>query len=168
MHVGNELGAGKPYKAKLEDMIALGCAFLMGFINVTWIMILNKKEQERNLLNYLFTSKNYSCSLKKDSIMMQCLRSPKTIASESGTNRSVLKREQGILSIFKCPQIVAYQGCDITFENGAYWFNLFMEYAPRGMLTDAVRKHNGGMEETMVGSHAPQIMLGLNYHHEEK
>ncbi|KAJ1387728.1 hypothetical protein SESBI_39715 [Sesbania bispinosa] len=71
MQVGNELGAGKPYKAKLEAMIALGCAFLMGFINVTWTMILNKKEQERNLLNNHFTSKNYSCSLKKDSIMVK-------------------------------------------------------------------------------------------------
>ncbi|KAJ1428721.1 Serine/threonine-protein kinase, active site [Sesbania bispinosa] len=78
-----------------------------------------------------------------------------------------LKREQGILSTLKCPQIVAYQGCDVTFENGAYWFNLFMEYAPQGTLADAVREHNGGtgMEETMVGSYARQILLGLNYLH---
>nr|XP_004489841.1 uncharacterized protein LOC101500282 [Cicer arietinum] len=36
MQVGNELGAGKPYKAKLAAMVALGCAFVMGFINVAW------------------------------------------------------------------------------------------------------------------------------------
>ncbi|XP_059631899.1 protein DETOXIFICATION 54 [Cornus florida] len=37
--VGNELGAGKPYKAKLAAMVALGCAFVMGLINVVWTVI---------------------------------------------------------------------------------------------------------------------------------
>ncbi|KAL9250150.1 DETOXIFICATION 54-like protein [Drosera capensis] len=37
--VGNELGAGKPYKAKLAAMVALGCAFLVGIINVIWTVI---------------------------------------------------------------------------------------------------------------------------------
>ncbi|KAK3039300.1 hypothetical protein RJ639_026684 [Escallonia herrerae] len=37
--VGNELGAGKPYKAKLAAMVALGCAFVIGFINVAWTVI---------------------------------------------------------------------------------------------------------------------------------
>ncbi|KAK7315429.1 hypothetical protein VNO77_33976 [Canavalia gladiata] len=41
--VGNELGAGKPYKAKLAAMVALGCAFVIGFINVTWTVILGHK-----------------------------------------------------------------------------------------------------------------------------
>ncbi|XP_073526560.1 uncharacterized protein [Phyllobates terribilis] len=34
--VGNELGAGRPYKAKLAAMVALGCGFLVGIIHVTW------------------------------------------------------------------------------------------------------------------------------------
>ncbi|XP_027364508.1 protein DETOXIFICATION 54 [Abrus precatorius] len=41
--VGNELGAGKPYKAKLAAMVALGCAFVIGFINVTWTVILGQR-----------------------------------------------------------------------------------------------------------------------------
>ncbi|EXB57377.1 Multidrug and toxin extrusion protein 1 [Morus notabilis] len=41
--VGNELGAGKPYKAKLAAMVALGCAFVIGFINVTWTVILRER-----------------------------------------------------------------------------------------------------------------------------
>ncbi|KAK7271009.1 hypothetical protein RJT34_26586 [Clitoria ternatea] len=41
--VGNELGAGKPYKAKLAAMVALGCAFVIGFINVTWTVILRQR-----------------------------------------------------------------------------------------------------------------------------
>ncbi|XP_062022032.1 protein DETOXIFICATION 54 [Rosa rugosa] len=41
--VGNELGAGKPYKAKLAAMVALGCAFVIGIINVTWTVILRQR-----------------------------------------------------------------------------------------------------------------------------
>ncbi|CAO2834739.1 unnamed protein product [Amaranthus hypochondriacus] len=37
--VGNELGAGKPYKARLAAMVALACAFLIGIINVIWTVI---------------------------------------------------------------------------------------------------------------------------------
>lgn len=43
MQVGNELGAGKPYKAKLAAMVALGCAFFIGIINVTWTVILRDR-----------------------------------------------------------------------------------------------------------------------------
>ncbi|XP_042489573.1 protein DETOXIFICATION 54 [Macadamia integrifolia] len=40
--IGNELGAGKPYKAKLAALVALGCALIMGLINVTWTVILRR------------------------------------------------------------------------------------------------------------------------------
>lgn len=40
--VGNELGGGKPKKAKLAAMVALGCAFLIGGMNVTWTVILRR------------------------------------------------------------------------------------------------------------------------------
>lgn len=41
--VGNELGAGKPYKAKLAAMVALACAFVIGFINVCWTVMFRDK-----------------------------------------------------------------------------------------------------------------------------
>ncbi|KAJ6348882.1 hypothetical protein OIU77_006463 [Salix suchowensis] len=41
--VGNELGAGKPYKAKLAAMVALGCAFVIGALNVTWTVFLRER-----------------------------------------------------------------------------------------------------------------------------
>uniref|UniRef100_A0A7N0UCD7 Protein DETOXIFICATION n=1 Tax=Kalanchoe fedtschenkoi TaxID=63787 RepID=A0A7N0UCD7_KALFE len=34
--VGNELGAGMPFKAKLASNVALSCAFFIGIINVVW------------------------------------------------------------------------------------------------------------------------------------
>jgi MATE family multidrug resistance protein len=43
VQVGNELGAGKPYKAKLAAMVALGCAFVIGVLNVTWTVFLRER-----------------------------------------------------------------------------------------------------------------------------
>ncbi|XP_074263544.1 protein DETOXIFICATION 54-like [Silene latifolia] len=44
--VGNELGAGKPYKARLAAMVALSCAFLIGIINVIWTIIFRESWAE--------------------------------------------------------------------------------------------------------------------------
>ncbi|KAI3522315.1 hypothetical protein L1887_11851 [Cichorium endivia] len=41
--VGNELGAGRPNKAKLAAMVALSCAFIVGFINVIWTIVFRDK-----------------------------------------------------------------------------------------------------------------------------
>lgn len=43
VQVGNELGAGNPYKAKVAAMVALGCAFFIGMVNVTWTVILRNR-----------------------------------------------------------------------------------------------------------------------------
>lgn len=37
--VGNELGAGRPQRAKLAAMVALGCAVVIGFLNVMWTAV---------------------------------------------------------------------------------------------------------------------------------
>ncbi|KAH6763697.1 MATE efflux family protein [Perilla frutescens var. hirtella] len=41
--VGNELGAGKPYKAKLAAVVALICAFAVGVINVIWTVVFRER-----------------------------------------------------------------------------------------------------------------------------
>nr|GEV01942.1 protein DETOXIFICATION 54 [Tanacetum cinerariifolium] len=41
--VGNELGAGRPNKAKLAALVALSCAFIVGFINVIWTIVFRDK-----------------------------------------------------------------------------------------------------------------------------
>lgn len=43
LQVGNELGSGKPYKAKLAATVALACAFGIGLINVIWTVIFRDK-----------------------------------------------------------------------------------------------------------------------------
>lgn len=41
--VGNELGACRPQRARLATLVALGCALVIGFINVTWTALFKDK-----------------------------------------------------------------------------------------------------------------------------
>ncbi|KAL1212445.1 Protein DETOXIFICATION 54 [Cardamine amara subsp. amara] len=41
--VGNELGAGRPYKARLAGNVALACAFVIGALNVAWTIVLKER-----------------------------------------------------------------------------------------------------------------------------
>lgn len=41
--VGNELGACRPDRARLATLVALGCAVVMGLINVTWTALLRDR-----------------------------------------------------------------------------------------------------------------------------
>lgn len=80
------------------------------------------------------------------------------------SNSEFLQREQRILSTMVCPQIVAYKGCGISAENGKILYNLFLEYAPRGTLIDAIRSGTR-MEEGRIRSHTRAVLLGLQYLH---
>ncbi|KAK4588408.1 hypothetical protein RGQ29_019410 [Quercus rubra] len=76
-----------------------------------------------------------------------------------------LKREQRILSTISCPQIVAYKGCNVSSENGKLLYNLFMEYAPRGTLIDAIHSQGGGLGEATIQAYTRKIVLGLEFLH---
>ncbi|XP_043688492.1 mitogen-activated protein kinase kinase kinase 18-like [Telopea speciosissima] len=76
-----------------------------------------------------------------------------------------LQREQRILSLLKCPRIVAYLGSDVTNENGQLVYNLFMEYVSGGTLTDAIRQQGGRLDESAIRSHTQAILQGLDYMH---
>lgn len=43
MQVGNELGAGKPRRAKLAALVALGCAVVIGVVHVVWTVIFREQ-----------------------------------------------------------------------------------------------------------------------------
>ncbi|XP_022777423.1 mitogen-activated protein kinase kinase kinase 18-like [Durio zibethinus] len=76
-----------------------------------------------------------------------------------------LRREQSILSKISCPQVVAYEGFDISSESGTLLYNLFLEYAPNGTIMDAIHKHGGCLDEAMVRSYTRGILLGLDFLH---
>ncbi|XP_039038083.1 mitogen-activated protein kinase kinase kinase 18-like [Hibiscus syriacus] len=79
-----------------------------------------------------------------------------------------LRKEQSILCTLSCPQVVAYKGCVISSENGKLLYNLFLEYAPSGTVTDAIQKHGGCLEEDMVRSYTRGILLGLEFLHSRR
>ncbi|KAG8635185.1 hypothetical protein MANES_16G004500v8 [Manihot esculenta] len=76
-----------------------------------------------------------------------------------------LQKEQSILSALICPQIIAYKGFNITEENGKLMYNIFLEYASGGTLLDAIRKHGGWLDESIIRSYTRQILLGLRHLH---
>ncbi|KAH0970029.1 hypothetical protein GBA52_022185 [Prunus armeniaca] len=76
-----------------------------------------------------------------------------------------LQMEQTILSTLSSAQIVSYKGCNTSTENGTVFYNLFLEYAPGGTLSDAIRRQGGCLNEAAIRSYTRQILLGLHHLH---
>ncbi|GMN51630.1 hypothetical protein TIFTF001_020785 [Ficus carica] len=78
-----------------------------------------------------------------------------------------LQTEQAILSKLKySPYLVKYMGFDITREeNSQLYYNLFMEYLPRGTLFDEIGRRGGKLEEAMIRRYTWEILQGLEYLH---
>ncbi|KAM0010869.1 putative mitogen-activated protein kinase kinase kinase STE-STE11 family [Helianthus debilis subsp. tardiflorus] len=72
-----------------------------------------------------------------------------------------LQKEQHILSQLNSPNIISYKGHDITYN----MYNLHMEYAPNGTISDMIKKHGGSLDECLIRSYTHQILMGLDYLH---
>ncbi|URD98239.1 hypothetical protein MUK42_36167 [Musa troglodytarum] len=73
---------------------------------------------------------------------------------------ALLRREQAILSSLHHPNIVSCLGFD-----GRLFYHLFLEYAPRGSLSDCLKKHGGLLEEAVIRSFTHDILHGLAHLH---
>ncbi|KAL0560065.1 hypothetical protein IC582_000459 [Cucumis melo] len=78
-----------------------------------------------------------------------------------------LKTEQRILSSLSHPSIVGYRGFDVTRENGKLMYNLFMEYADGGTLTDEIFRRGGRIKEATAAFYTREIVRGLEYLHKQ-
>ncbi|KAJ8492780.1 hypothetical protein OPV22_014501 [Ensete ventricosum] len=78
-----------------------------------------------------------------------------------------LQREQAILSALHHPNIVSCLGFDVTAEApfATLSYNLFLEYAPLGSLSDCMMKHGGRLEEAAIRSYTGGMLRGLAYLH---
>ncbi|KAL3652639.1 hypothetical protein CASFOL_002320 [Castilleja foliolosa] len=93
------------------------------------------------------------------------LRSSGVILAVKSTELSQstpLQREQKILSTLNHPNIIGYKGCDITLENSKAMFNLLMDYAPDGPLSD---RSGGRLDESTISRYTYGIVKGLEYLH---
>ncbi|KAL6197901.1 hypothetical protein ACLB2K_027693 [Fragaria x ananassa] len=87
------------------------------------------------------------------------------VKSASISRSHSLHVEQELLSTLRCPQVVSYKGCNISKENGNVLYNLCLEYAPAGTLSDEVRRQGGSLTESTMRSYTRQILLGMEYLH---
>ncbi|RWW03115.1 hypothetical protein GW17_00033743 [Ensete ventricosum] len=89
------------------------------------------------------------------------------VKSSELSRSSLLQREQRILSALESPFVVSYFGCDVAAQTpgAGRCYNLFMEYAPRGSLSDEIKKQGGRLDELAIRSYACDILGGLAYLH---
>ncbi|KAK1430947.1 hypothetical protein QVD17_14086 [Tagetes erecta] len=76
-----------------------------------------------------------------------------------------LQKEQNFLSKLTSKHIIKYMGFDITYNNNKPMYNLFMEYATGGTISDVIKKHGGSLDHSLIRSYTHQILLGLDHLH---
>lgn len=67
--------------------------------------------------------------------------------------------------MLNCPHIVGYIGYDITTDNGKATFDLMMEYACHGTVSNEIRTRGGSLDEATVRYLTRQILQGVDYLH---
>ena len=78
-----------------------------------------------------------------------------------------LQREQKILSSLKSPKIIAYRGFNVSSENGELIYNLCLEFAAGGSLSDHISRRGGRLSQAEIRAYTRQILIGLDYLHSE-
>lgn len=77
-------------------------------------------------------------------------------------NCSTLENEKQVLDqLAKCPQIIQCLGDNHSFENGTEFYNLLLEYACNGTLSDQLKNRGGPLPEFDVQRYAKSILKGL-------
>lgn len=76
-----------------------------------------------------------------------------------------LQNEQFLISQLCSPFVVKCFGSDVTAEKDGSFYNVFLEFAAGGALSDRVREEGGSLDEGEIGFFAQQVLKGLNYLH---
>ncbi|XP_062088311.1 mitogen-activated protein kinase kinase kinase 18-like [Humulus lupulus] len=76
-----------------------------------------------------------------------------------------LQREQKILSSLNSPKIIDYRGFNVSSENGELMYNLCLEYAHGGSLSDTICRRGGRLNQAEIIAYTREILIGLGYLH---
>ncbi|KAJ3700885.1 hypothetical protein LUZ61_004590 [Rhynchospora tenuis] len=91
------------------------------------------------------------------------------VKSKEVSQAGYLQKEQSILCSLNSPHVISYLGFDIstdaTTKKSVY--NLFMEYAPGGSLSDEIKRNGGWLAEDRIRSRTCEILHGLVYLHDQ-
>ena len=92
--------------------------------------------------------------------------SPTAVKSSDVATSYWLKNEKHVLDCLgTCSRIIRCYGEDYSFENGDEFYNLFLEYAAGGSLSDQLRRHGGRIPETQVRRYTKSVVEGLSHIH---
>ncbi|KAI3922254.1 hypothetical protein MKX01_005943 [Papaver californicum] len=88
------------------------------------------------------------------------------VKSSMVSQSSMLEKEKEILTQLNgCPQILQCFGEDITVENGVQMYNIFLEFASLGNLSQLI-KSGSSMAESEIKNYTRMITQGIGYIHE--
>ncbi|GER50867.1 mitogen-activated protein kinase kinase kinase [Striga asiatica] len=77
-----------------------------------------------------------------------------------------LRSEREIMSDLKgCPNLIQCLGQETTVGNDALFYNLMLEFAAGGTLSDRIQSSGGGLPEPEVRAHTRSILMGLDHIH---
>lgn len=80
---------------------------------------------------------------------------------------SLMKEAEILQEFVNCPEVVRGLGFDLSLENGLWFYNLLLEYAPGGTLDDLIKKSGGKLDESDVRKYTRMIVKGLRCIHEK-
>lgn len=92
--------------------------------------------------------------------------SPTAVKTSDVATSSSLKNEKQVLDCLgSCQRIIRCFGDDYTFENGEKYYNLFLEYASSGNLSDQLKFHGGRIPEQHIRRYTKSVVEGLHHIH---
>ncbi|WOL02247.1 mitogen-activated protein kinase kinase kinase A-like [Canna indica] len=91
------------------------------------------------------------------------------VKSAELSRSAILQREQRILSSLCSPYVISCLGFDVSSHapNAGLCYDLFMEYAPGGSLSDEIARRGGRLDEVLIRSYACDVLRGLAYLHSQ-
>ncbi|XP_009383559.2 mitogen-activated protein kinase kinase kinase 17-like [Musa acuminata AAA Group] len=89
------------------------------------------------------------------------------VKSAELSRSAILQREQRILCSLDSPYVISCFGFDLSLPtpSGGLYYDLFMEYAPGGSLSDEIARRGGRLDEVAIRTHACDVLRGLAYLH---
>ncbi|KAI5684536.1 hypothetical protein M9H77_05764 [Catharanthus roseus] len=96
---------------------------------------------------------------------------PQLMAVKSccASNFASLINEKSILDEFRdCPEIIQCYGDSYSYDNGEKLYNVFLEYASGGSLSDKLKNSSDrGLPEIQISNYTKGILRGLNRIHKK-
>ncbi|CAH1444379.1 unnamed protein product [Lactuca virosa] len=87
------------------------------------------------------------------------------VKSTELSTSAFLQKEQHFLSQLSSKYIIKYMGFDVDYDDNKPMYNLFMEHAVDGTISDVIKKQGGSLDESLIRSYTHQILLGLDHLH---